>query len=268
MAEAIPTRPLLRWHGGKWMLAPWIVSHFPKHRVYIEPFGGAASVLLRKPRVYAELYNDLDGDVVNLFRVVRDQGEELVRALSFTPFSREEFELSYGPVEDPLERARRLVVRSFMGHGSNSHHRKSGFRAKAWRSNTVPAYDWMNYPAALKAVVGRLRGVVVECKDAREVMAYHDSEQTLHYVDPPYLPDTRDGGSDYNHEMTAAEHSELAEFLGTLKGKVCVSGYPSDLYEQLYAGWNRVHREAMADGAKARTEVLWMNYKPAQRGLF
>ncbi|MBH9009927.1 DNA adenine methylase [Pseudomonas aeruginosa] len=101
-------RPILRYHGGKWKLAPWIIQHLPPHHTYVEPFGGAASVLLRKARSHAEVYNDLNGDVVNLFRVARDHGEKLRQALTLTPFARDEFEASYVETTDPLERARRF----------------------------------------------------------------------------------------------------------------------------------------------------------------
>lgn len=163
-------RPILRWHGGKWILANWIIQHLPKHRVYVEPFGGAGSVLLRKPRSYAEVYNDLDGEVVNLFRVARERGDELRRALELTPFARDEFALSYEPTEDPVEQARRTVARSFMGFGSNSHSKATGFRANSNRSGTTPAHDWRNYPEAFVAVIERLRGVCIENRDAVEVM--------------------------------------------------------------------------------------------------
>jgi len=111
-------RPLVRYHGGKWKLAPWILSHFPQHRCYVEPFGGGASVLLRKPRSYAEVYNDLSGEIVNLFRVACDRGDELVRACELTPFARDEFIETWKPSPDPLEQARRTIARSFMGFGS------------------------------------------------------------------------------------------------------------------------------------------------------
>lgn len=124
-------RPILRWHGGKFILAPWIISHLPKHRIYVEPLGGAGSVLLRKPRSYAEVYNDRDGEVVNLFRVARERGDDLRRALELTPFSREEFVLSYASTDDPIEQARRTVTRSFMGFGSNSHNHLTGFRGNS-----------------------------------------------------------------------------------------------------------------------------------------
>ena len=119
-------RPMLRYHGGKWRLAPWIISVFPEHRIYVEPYGGGASVLLRKARSYAEVYNDLDGEVVNVFRVVRDHGPCLKEKLYYTPFSRDEFKRSYEETDDPIERARRTIARSFMGFGSNAVTAKNG----------------------------------------------------------------------------------------------------------------------------------------------
>ena len=255
----IPKRPIMRWHGGKWRLAPWIISHFPEHRVYVEPFGGAGSVLLRKSRSYAEVYNDLDGEAVNLFRVVRDRGDELRALLELTPFARTEFIESYEPSSDPLEQARRTCARSFMGFGSNSHNRKTGFRSNSNRSGTTPAHDWANYPAALDAIIERLRGVVIECRDAKEVIAAHDSHETLIYVDPPYVAGTRDKGSDYKFEMSDSDHIDLAMFLSDAKGMVIVSGYESKIYDDIYRGWKKVTRAALADGARKRVEVLWIN---------
>lgn len=270
-AVKAPTRPVLRWHGGKWVLAPWIIAHFPAHRIYVEPYGGAASVLLRKPRAYAEVWNDLDGQVVNLFRVLRDPdlAPQLVEALRLTPFARAEFEASYGPADDPVEGARRLIVRSFMGFGSDGHNTevKTGFRADAKRSGTTPAHDWVNYAQVLPAAVERLKGVVIEQRPALQVMDSHDRKDTLHYCDPPYPPETRSTKSRkrgdryhaYAHEMTADDHAALLAHLKTLKGMVVLSSYPSKLYDGELAGWHRVERAARADGARPRTEVLWMN---------
>lgn len=260
------TRPLVRWHGGKWMLGPWIIEHFPPHRCYVEPFGGGGSVLLRKARSYAEVYNDLDQDVVNLFRMAQARGAELREMLRLTPFAREEFNLAYEPAQDPLERARRLLIRAFMGFGTNGHARSTGFRSNSSRSGTTPAHDWANYPEALDRIIDRLRGVVIENRDAKLVMECHDSQETMHYVDPPYILSTRsDPEKDYAHEMTDADHVELLAFLRGLKGMVVVSGYPCPLYDEALAGWTRREREALADGAAKRTEVLWINPAAAQR---
>ena len=260
-----PRRPLLRWHGGKWLLADWLMAHFPPHRVYVEPFGGAASVLLRKPRAYAEVYNDLDGEVVNLFRVVRDRGAELLRALELTPFSRDEFSASYEKASDSLEQARRTVARSFMGFGSNAHNRATGFRSNSNRSGTTPAADWRHYPEALAATIERLQGVVIENRDAVQVMQAHDCAEALHYVDPPYVAATRDAGGDYRHEMTDADHERLAAALHALTGAVVLSGYRSELYDRLYAGWTCIERRALADGAAPRVECIWIS-RPANQG--
>lgn len=260
-----PERPILRYHGGKWLLAPWILAYFPEHRVYVEPFGGGASVLIQKPRSYGEVYNDLDVEICNLFRVVRDSGLELETLLTMTPFARDEFLLAYQPCEDRLEQARRTLARSFMGFGSAAAcGAKTGFRANSNRSGTTPAHDWANFPKCIPPIMERLRGVVIENKDACAVMLQHDTPETLHYVDPPYVWDTRSVEANttkaYKYEMTDEQHRQLADTLRELTGMVVVSGYACPLYDnELYAGWYRVERPALADGARPRTEVLWLN---------
>jgi DNA adenine methylase len=266
------TRPMIRYHGGKWKLAPWIISHFPAHRVFVEPFGGGGSVLLRKPRSYAEIYNDLDSEVVNLFRVVRERGRELRHALELTPFARDEFVEAWMPSENSLEQARRTVVRAYMGFGSAAVTlmranpkpgrrglARTGFRANSNRSGTTPAHDWANYPNALDAIIERLRGVVIENRNALDLMPQHDGDQTLFYVDPPYVAETRDKGGDYRHELTNADHESLADVLHALRGAVVLSGYDCPLYSALYTDWHRVERVAFADGARLRIECLWLN---------
>lgn len=255
------------------MLAEWIISNFPPHKVYVEPFGGAASVLLQKPRSYGEVYNDLDGEIVNLFRVARDHGEALKSKLELTPFSRDEYRLSFEQCEDAIEQARRTVIRSFMGFGSNALCRdiKSGFRSNSNRSGTTPAHDWGNYPNALKSVIDRLRGVVIENKPATEIMLQHDSPETLHYCDPPYVHSTRSlavhGNHGYSHEMEDVDHEKLAFFLhDKIQGMVVLSGYHSPLYDRIFGIWERIEKKALADGARERTEVLWFN-KPAWEAL-
>jgi DNA adenine methylase len=260
-------RTIMRYHGGKWRIAPWIISYFPPHRIYVELFGGGGSVLLRKHRSYAELYNDLDGEIVNLFRIVRDRGDELVKKLFLTPYSNEEFILSYDPADDPLEQARRTVTRSFMGFGSaaatqgkstKGNNPLTGFRSNTKRTGGGPARDWMNYPDALVNIIDRLRGVTIENRNALEIILTHDGENTLFYADPPYLASVRDYGRDYQYEMSVEDHIQLAEKLNQAKGAVIVSGYHSELYDDLYKGWVRREKNTYADGALPRTEVLWM----------
>lgn len=264
-----PPRPVMRYHGGKFLLARWIVSHFPAHRVYTEAYGGAASVLLHKARTYAEVYNDLDGEVCNVFRVLRDpsQSRELKRVLEYTPFARLEFEEAYQAAADPIEQARRTIARSFMGFGSTSAMgRATGFRNNANRSGTTPSHDWVNYVDALDFFVERLRGVVIENRPALKVVTQFDKSETLHYIDPPYVQSSRAGTADYyRFEMSDDEHRAMATTLRGAEGMIVLSGYHNILYDELFADWFQVEREARADGQRLRTEVLWLNASAHER---
>lgn len=271
-ASVPPRRPVLRYHGGKWKLASWILTHLPPHRCYVEPYGGAASVLMQKTRSYAEVYNDLDDDVVNLFRVLRDPraAARLRRVVALTPFARQEFRASYRRARTTVGRARAMIIRAFMGFGSASMTRVhvTGFRFNANRSGTTPAQDWAGWPAHVPAMVERLRGVIVEQQPALKVIRQFDGLETLFYVDPPYPHETRssvtgrgNAGKHYcRHEMTTVDHRVLAAALHQVQGMVLISSYPSPLYDaDLYADWHRVERLALADGARMRTEVLYLN---------
>lgn len=266
LMNAAPDRPVLRYHGGKWKLAEWIIGEMPPHRIYVEPFGGGASVLMRKPRSYAEVYNDAWGEVVNVFRVLRDPAQacRLATLLELTPYARDEFFATYEVAADPVEEARRTILRSLAGFGSGAVSRShvTGFRANSNRSGTTPAQDWRNYPEHVPTFVDRLRGVVVENRDAADVIAQHDTPETLFYVDPPYPHETRNvkkTSAVYSVEMTDDQHERLAGVLRAVRGMVMLSSYRSDRYDRLYAGWDRVERATHADGARDRVEVLWLN---------
>lgn len=222
---------LVRYHGGKVRLAGSIAGLFPRHEAYIEPYGGGAAVLLAKARSRLEVYNDLDGDMVTLFRVLRDQPGALADAISLTPFARAEHVLAYLPAEDDLERARRVLIRSHFGHGSSGIHRSTGFRAAGLRAGTLPVHGWMGLPETIRETAERMRGVVIEQRPAVQIMQANDSAAALHYVDPPYLPETRGKGRDYAHEMTRQDHEELLHILLGLRGAVVLSGYASSLYD-------------------------------------
>jgi DNA adenine methylase len=262
-----PKRPILRYHGGKWRLANWIIGLMPPHRIYVEPFGGGGSVLMRKPKSYAEVYNDRWDVVVNVFRVLRDEAKaaRLKTALKLTPFSRTEFMAvrSHSACDD-VERARQTILRSFAGFGSAAINAdfSTGFRANSHRSGTTPAHDWAHYPEQIEAFVDRLAGVCIENKDALQLIPQHDSPETLYFVDPPYVHSTRNmnrGNASYACEMSDADHQALAQVLKAARGMVMLCGYNCDIYRELYGEWEMVERVALADGARKRTECLWLN---------
>jgi DNA adenine methylase len=264
-------RPMLRYHGGKWRIAPWIISHFPSHDVYVEPYGGAASVLLRKERTLSEVYNDLDGNIVNIFRVMQDKSkaDELARRLYFTPYARDEFYSTYDDFpEEDIERARMTIVRSFMGFGSNASTRKTrtGFRTARSATGVFPAREFATYPAQICIFTERLRGIVIEHRDAMHVMRTYDNETALHYVDPPYLAATRSTShatKSYAVELTDDDHSDLCRFLLTLSGYVVLSGYDNDIYNDILTGWRKDTRECLAERAKRTVECLWLSPRTA-----
>lgn len=263
------TRPVLRYHGARRNLPPWIQQFFPPHMVYVEPFGGGASVLLRKPRAHGEVYNDLSGDIVNLFRVLQqeDSAARLAQLLVVTPYAREEFHLAYEPTDDPIERARRTLIRAEMGFGSaGATKRSTGFRIDTVRNYGTAMSVWARVPEKIMGFVQRLQGVLIENHDALKVIAAHDTPRTLFYVDPPYVHATREvhaaRGRYYEHEMTDADHERLLEVLRGVDGMVVLSGYPCALYDDALAGWQRHETEARiaaARGTKIKTEVVWLN---------
>lgn len=268
------TKPVMRYHGGKFRLSAWVRKHFPLHRTYVEPFGGAAGVLLTKERAYSEVYNDLDGDVVNLFRVLQDPDScnRLIQVLTLTPYAREEFSLAWELADDPIERARRLLIRAQMGFGSAGATKGvTGFRIDSQRAYGTAQSHWVAFPESLRLVAERFTGILIENRPAIEVMRQHDTPETLHYVDPPYMHETRVRGSSkaryYRHEMSDAEHLDLLAVLQDLRGMVVVSGYPCDLYTATIGHWNRTETKARISagrGCTLRTECIWLNPAAAQ----
>jgi DNA adenine methylase len=238
----------------------------PPHRKYVEAFGGAAGVLLQKPRVYAEIYNDLDDDVVNFFQVMREPRlrERLIEGCRVTPYARKEFELAFECTDDPVERARRLAVRAGMGFGSAGATKgTTGFRIDTDRAYGTAMANWARYPDGLSSVGERFTGVLIENRPAIEVLEQHD---TLHFVDPPYLHETRvlssGGRGYYRYEMSDEDHLKLLKCLQGLSGMVMVCGYPSKTYDGALKGWYRVStaaRKSAGRGTKISTEVMWLN---------
>ena len=255
-------RPILNYFGGKYRIAPWVIENLPQHQIYVEPFGGGAGVLLRKGKSYLEVYNDLDSEIVNVFKMCRNKNKELKDLLKYTPYSREEYVNARlkDNVSD-LEKARRTIVKSFMGIG-DSIHNKCGFR-NSKSSNANPARSFKNYVDSLEAFSERLRDVFIENIDYQSLVEKYDSEETLFYMDPPYLHSTRIGNDSYGHEMKDAEHENLIKILKEIKGNVVLSGYANELYNELK--WNKVCKKTRSQ-KNGKTGVLWI--KDVKNELF
>jgi DNA adenine methylase len=249
-----------------------IIECFPPHRTYLEPFGGAASVLLNKPPAPVEVYNDLDGRITRLFRVLRDHGEAFRRLLTLTPYSEVEFAGAGEPAGDEIEQARRDFVRWRMSLGG----RGDSFSFTLHRVRRGMADVVSGYLSAvdeqLPAIVERLRRVQIVCRPALEAIPTWDGPDTLIYCDPPYVHETRHEGSRevYGVEMSEQDHRELAAVLNACKAKVVLSGYPSALYDELYPSWRTITFDIANHAAGGRKKVrkqekLWLNWQePAQ----
>ena len=249
--------PALRYYGGKFRLARWIIANFPPHDCYVEPFGGAAGVLLQKPLSYIDVYNDLDRDVVTFFKVLRDRPEELVRAIKLTPYAREEYQISHEPTDDELEQARRVYVRCWQGFGAKQ--TRSGWSYQLSRSRGMPLRSNWGRTEHLYLIAERLRCVQIEHEDAFEVIGRYDSPTTLFYVDPPYLAGVRGHSRSYAYEMKDDEHVRLAEKMHAVRGMVIISGYQSELYESLYADWDKRSCRTNNMRRKSILEFIWVS---------
>lgn len=278
--SVVPTRPLLRYFGGKWQLRHWIIGHMPDHQFYAEPFAGAASVLLSKPPAPGgEIINDLNREVLNLFRVMRHSGrsKRLMQKLDWTPYSQAELREASEPTTNPVEMARRTIVRSFMGiEGSGTGELKSGFRMggvnlarldqdgkKTFRNC---ATDWSHWKEALELTRRRLSKVMIYERDALDFIGLMNHPDCLVYVDPPYDHEAR-GKNRYSVEFT--DHAALVTALLATKSMVLLSGYECPEYQPLMdAGWRRVEKDYRANMSKdRRVEVLWMNYSTTEIDL-
>jgi DNA adenine methylase len=267
-------RIVFGWYGGKFSHLEWLLPLLPMTPYYCEPFAGSGAVLLNRPSSGVETYNDLDGEVVNFFRVLRDQPEELQRVMALTPFSREEFSLAckLDPTQTPLERARRFYVRARQVRTGLAQTASIGRWAnctstiRAGMSGVVSR--WLGAVEQLPDIALRLMRVQIENRPATDCIRLYDSKDTLFYCDPPYIHETRGGSKAYAYEMTDEHHSELAELLNSVKGKVALSNYDCALMDKLYPSkhWRKLKFQRTNHSTKGvRTETLWTNYNPAER---
>ena len=257
------------WYGGKFSHLEWLLPLLPKSHHYCEPFAGSGAVLLNRPPSAVETYNDIDGDVVNFFRVLRDRGDDLIRSISLTPFSREEFHIAItGSTQgiSDVERARRFYIRARQARSGLAQTATLGRWAnckdtsRAGMAGVVSR--WLGGVDALDDISERLQRVQIENRPALDIIRLYDSPGTLFYCDPPYLHSTRGDSKAYGYEMADTDHEALASTLNSIRGKAAVSGYRNDTMDTLFKGWRRFDAaEKMSHTIKQmRQECVWMNY--------
>jgi DNA adenine methylase len=265
MADRIGT--IIKWPGSKGRLAEWVVGHMPRHAAYVEPFAGSLAVYFAKHPSTLETINDLDGRVVNLWRVVRERPDALAAAIAATPWSRAETFAVLHDVDagDEVERARRLLVWCWQQIGRRTNSPGSG---GSWRwtkdagSNPVPM--WRTLPDRILQATERLRHAQIECRPALDVIRANAAPDVLLYCDPPYTPDTV-ARSLYRHAMTDDDHRALLGALVAHPGPVLLSGYRNPTYDAALGHWWAMDRPATAEGGLARTETLWLNPVASER---
>ncbi len=261
------------WYGGKFSHLDWLLPLLPKTTHYCEPFAGSAAVLINREPSPVETYNDMDGEVANFFRVLREQKDALIEAIGLTPFSREEFEKAiFEPVDglSDLERARRFFIRARQVRTGLAQKASSGrwahcrLTSRAGMAGAVSR--WLGSVEALPEIAQRLLRVQIESDTAIRVIQRYDSPETLFYCDPPYPHASRGDSSAYKYEMSDDDHRKLASVLRNVKGKVALSGYHCDLMAELYGDWNYIEAPVKNCHSvkKPRTEVLWVNYQPEE----
>ena len=259
------------WYGGKFSHLDFILPHLPEDaRHFCDVFGGSAAVLINRPPAEIETYNDIDSELVNFFETLRNQGGKLIKAISLTPFSREELiqACRAEPHLSRLERARRFYVRARQtrtGLAQTSSQGRWAHCLLTSRAGMAGAVSrWLGAIDGLPEIVQRLQRVQIENAPALEVMKRYDSPDTLFYLDPPYVHDSRGDSSAYAYEMTDAEHTELAAVLHAIAGQAVISGYRTKLYDRLFHDWHRVDAPVkICNSTKGRRqESLWLNFPP------
>lgn len=259
------------WYGGKFSHLDWLLPLLPQCHHYCEPFGGSAAVLINRSPSPVETYNDVDGDVVNFFRVLREKKDELLYQIGMSPFSREEFLLAIqtngnGKYLSDVERARRFFVRARQVRTGLAQTASVGRWANCLNTSRAgmagAVSRWLGSVAGLEFIAGRLLRVQIEHDSAAAVITRYDSGETLFYCDPPYPHESRGDSKAYAYEMTDKDHANLSRVLHNVKGKVAISGYDCNLMHELYKNWH-VHRDKPKKAMsikKERQEVLWTNY--------
>lgn len=264
---------VLKYPGSKWRIADKLVELIPPHHTYLEPYFGSGAVFFRKEPSDIETINDLDHDVVNLFQCIREDAEKLARLVMATPYSKQMYDDSFkiDPVTEMLlsgdrfHKACQFLVRCWMGHGFRTNGYKVGWKNDVQgRERMYALWDWYRLPEWIIQVAERLRKVQIDCSPALNLIQKYDYENVFMYLDPPYLLGTRNR-EQYKHEMSDGEHEKMLQKAVTSKAKIMISGYASEMYDDMLSGWYRKEFRSHAEMGSRRTEVVWMNYEPMKQ---
>lgn len=268
---------VLKYPGSKWRIVDKLVELIPPHHTYLEPYLGSGAVFFRKAPSDIETINDLDWDVVNLFQCIREDSEKLARLIMTTPYSRQMYDDAFksDPIMEVLSEGNRFIkacqflVRCWQGHGFRSNGYKVGWKNDVQgRERMYALWNWYRLPEWVIEIAERLRRVQIECSPALELIVRYDYENVFMYLDPPYLLGTRSGKQkQYKHEMSDEEHEEMLQKALISKAKIMISGYASEMYDDMLAGWRRKEFRSHAEMGSKRTEVVWMNYESGQMEL-
>lgn len=270
MSDMKPRVPL-KWHGGKTYLASRIIDLMPDHLHYVEPFfGGGAVLLAHSGDNRSELANDLNNDLTNFWQVLKHPMlfPEFLKACEATPLSRNEWNRAVeglGIYTDTVGRAWAFFVACRQSLAGRMKSFTPPTRARLRRGMNGNVSEWLGAVEMLPEIHARLKRVMIENMDAMDLMRREDTPNTLFYCDPPYLHETRAATDDYQHEMTNEQHKKFLFVVKSCKGKVMISGYPSELYDGELSGWTRhtfdLPNNAAGGKEKAReTEVVWCNW--------
>ena len=267
-------RAIFRYPGSKWAIADEIISLFPsgyENLVYLEAFAGSGAVFFNKKPGRVETINDLDGEVVNLYQVLREKPGELKRVLELTPYSREEYDRAFEPCGDPLERARRFMVMTTQAIGAKMDG-KCGWRNHKQMKIGGTACKWAGITDTIEVAAKRLRGsttnlVQIEHMDALRLIERYDSSDVLMYLDPPYVRSTRRSGRLYRHEMDDEGHGTLLALVTQSRARIVLSGYDSPLYAKALRGWNQYITRSQTTSTEMAEECVWFNYEPPYRQM-
>jgi DNA adenine methylase len=266
---------VIKYPGSKKRTAPWIVGQFPdnyRELTYLEPFFGSGSVFFAKEPSVVETINDIDGEVINLFKQIRERSEELIRLISLTPWSRQEYYAAFERTGDDLERARRLLIRAWMGRGGCGIIYRNGVRFNKKQNGALLNFcDFL--PERIAIVANRLLHsatgpVQIECKDAVTLIKEYDRENVFMYIDPPYPRQVRNKNKLYRYEMTNDDHIHLLETITSSKAHIVISGYDNDMYKKHLKGWYKDTKMTLDEASNKKTETLWRNYARRQGYLF